>query len=230
METKINVIIFGSSGMIGQGVLRECLASNDVASILVVNRRSYNLTHPKLKEIIYEDLFDLYALSKCVAGYDTCFFCVGVTSAGLSEEEYSKMTYKLTTKIAEMLLTINIDFRFCYISGAGTDISERGRTMWARVKGKTENALLALPFKKAYMFRPGFIQPMHGIKSRTRLYNVLYLFFKPLYFILKHFKSFVTTTETLGKAMILAVTTNYEKNILESSDINALVKNHEQNN
>jgi hypothetical protein len=222
---KIKAVIFGSTGMIGQGVLLECLKSYEVESVLVINRHRCGIFHLKLKEIILPDLFDLSSLTHELAAYNTCFFCLGVSSAGMSEKDYHKITFTLTTTVAETLLKINNEFRFCYISGAGTDSSEKGKIMWARVKGKTENALLAMPFRKAYMFRPGFIQPKKGIRSRTRLYNILYAIFSPLYFILKHFKNFVTDTETLGKAMILAVITDRESGVLESTDINNLVKN-----
>jgi len=189
---KIKAIIFGSTGMIGQSVLRECLENIQVESVLVINRQSCNMSHPKLREIIHKDIFDLSALTYEMTGYNTCYFCLGVTSAGLSEKDYHRITFELTIYVAHTLLQINREIIFCYISGAGSDSSEKGSTMWARVKGKTENALLAMPLKKAYMFRPGFIQPMNGIRSRTKLYNVLYAVFKPMYFILKHFESIVT--------------------------------------
>lgn len=221
---KIKTILFGSTGMIGQGVLQECLTDENVESILVINRQSCNITHPKLKEIIHKDLFDLSGLIKEMTGYNACFFCLGISSAGLNENEYHKITYDLTLNVANTLVELNKELTFCYISGAGTDSSAKGRTMWARVKGETENALLALPFKKAYMFRPGFIQPMKGIKSKTRLYNAIYTVFSPLYFVLKHFDSFVTNTETFGKAMILTTLKGYEKNILENKGINKIVR------
>ena len=210
--------------MVGKGLLFECLESNNVESVLVINRHTCNISHNKLKEIIHENLFDLSGLTNELVGYNTCFFCLGVSSAGLSEKDYHKITFELTISIAALLLKINSDLKFCYISGAGTDSSEKGKIMWARVKGKTENTLLAMPFKKVYMFRPGFIQPMKGIRSRTKLYNALYLIFKPFYFILKHFESVVTNSETLGKAMIITVVKDYGKNILESKDINEIVK------
>jgi uncharacterized protein YbjT (DUF2867 family) len=221
---KIKAIIIGSTGMIGQGVLRECLSNSDVESVLVINRQSLNFTHPKIKEIIHNDFFNLTPLSGELTGYDACFFCLGVTSAGLSEKDYHRITYELTIHVAETLLKVNNNLTFCYISGAGTDSTEKGRIMWARVKGRTENALLAMPFKKAYMFRPGYIQPLKGIKSKTRLYNMAYSVLKPFYFGLKHFKGMVTNTETLGKAMIKAVTYGYDKNILESRDINKIAE------
>jgi hypothetical protein len=221
-KMKIRPIIFGSTGMIGQGVLLECLTSTNVEAVLVVNRQTCNITHPKLKEIIHKDFFDIAQIANEFKNYNTCFFCLGISSAGLRESDYYKTTYELTLSIAHTLHNANKDMAFCYISGAGTDSTEKKRIMWARVKGKTENALLKLHFKNAYMFRPGYIQPLRGIKSKTKLYNTIYLFLKPLYFILKPFKSIVTNTETLGKAMINAVIYNYEINILESKDINEI--------
>ncbi len=220
----IKAVLLGSTGMIGQGVLLECLENEQVESVLVINRSSCNVTHPKLKEIIHQDVSDLSSLKEELSACNTCFFCLGISSAGLSESEYYKITYDITTKAAATLLSINKAFVFCYISGSGTDSSEKGRMMWARVKGKTENALLAMPFKKAYMFRPGYIQPLKGIKSRTAWYNAMYVVLKPLYFILKYSDKYVTDTQTLGKAMINAVAKNYPKSILESKDINQLGK------
>ncbi len=219
-KMKIKTILLGSTGMIGQGVLSECIENENVESIVVINRQTCGISHPKLKEIIHKNLFDLTALTQELGGYNTCFFCLGVSSAGLKENEYHRITYDLTLKVAKTLVELNREMVFCYISGAGTDSSEKGRIMWARVKGKTENAILALPFRKAYMFRPGFIQPMKGIRSKTRLYNTLYAVFSPLYFVLKHFDGFVTNTEIFGKAIINTALTGYEKNILENKDIN----------
>jgi len=210
--------------MIGQGVLRECLGNIQVETVLVINRQSCNISHPKLKEIIHKDLFDISVLKNDLAGYNTCFFCLGISSAGLSEKNYHKITFELTINIARTLSSINKEMSICYISGAGTDSSEKGKIMWARVKGKTENALLAMPFKKAYMFRPGYIQPMYGIRSKTKLYNALYAVLKPFYFILKYSKNSVTSSEALAKAMINAVSKGYEKNILNCSDINKIAE------
>jgi len=220
----MKVILFGSTGMIGQGVLNECLKDSQVESVLVVNRQSCKKRNPKLKEIIQPDFFHLSPISKELSAYDACFYCLGITSAGLSETDYHRNTYELTIKIAEEVLKANKELTFCYISGAGTDSSEKGKTMWARVKGKTENTLLKMPFKNAYMFRPGFIQPLNGIKSKTRLYNAMYAFFKPFYFMLIHLEGIVTNTETLGKAMIIAASEGYNKKILESKDINEIVR------
>jgi uncharacterized protein YbjT (DUF2867 family) len=219
---NVKPILFGSTGMVGKGVLLECLDSTDVGSVLVVNRQACGITHPKLKEIILPDFSDLSSLSGIVADYNACFFCLGVSAVGLSENEYHRITYDLTTRAAQALLQAHTDFTFCYVSGAGTDSSEKGRIMWARVKGKTENALLAMPFRQAYMFRPGYIQPLRGIRSKTAGYQLFYTIFKPLYFLLKPFKSIVTDTTSLGKAMINTVTRGYSKKILESADINRL--------
>jgi len=222
----MKVILFGSTGMIGQGVLTECLKDTQIESVPVVNRQSCKVTHAKLIEIIHNDFFDLSAISKQLSGYDACFYCLGVTSAGLSEADYHKNTFELTTKVAEAVLIANKSISFCYISGAGADSSEKGKTMWARVKGKTENALLNMPFKSAYMFRPGYIQPLNGIQSRTKLYRIMYAFFKPFYFILKHYEGMVTNTAILGKALIAAVLKGSDKRILESRDINEIVRNN----
>jgi len=220
----LDVIIFGSTGMIGQGVLSECLKDPLIKSVLVVNRQPCGIEDPKLKEIIHVNLFDLSRISNEFAGYSTCFYCLGVSSAGMGEEEYYTMTYELTMHIATVLLNLNKELTFCYISGAGTDSTEKGSIMWARVKGKTENELLKMPFKNAYMFRPGYIQPMKGVKSKTRLYSVIYSIFKPIYFILKYFESIATDSDTLAKAMIMVASKGFEKTILESKDINAIVK------
>src|ERR1035437_8053090 len=206
----MKVILFGSTGMVGQGVLKECLKDPLVETVLVVNRQTCGVTDPKLKEVIHINFFDISSISKDLTGYNTCLFCLGVSSAGMKEVDYHRMTYELTTKIASVLLNLNHEMTFCYISGAGTDSSEEGHTMWARVKGKTENKLLKMPFKSAYMFRPVFIQPMGGEKSKTKLYNLLLPIFKPLYFFLKYFESIATNTETLGKAMIIAASKGYD--------------------
>ncbi|MDP4240746.1 MAG: epimerase [Bacteroidota bacterium] len=222
----MKVILFGSTGMIGQGVLIECLKDPLVESVLVVNRQTCGVIHAKLKEIIHLNFFDLAPISKELAGYNVCFYCLGVSSAGMKEEEYNTMTYELTTHVATVLLNQNKELTFCYISGAGSDSTEKGNIMWARIKGKTENRLLRMPFKDAYMFRPGYIQPMGGIKSKTGLYNAAYTILKPFYFLIKHIESMVTNTETLGKAMIIAASTGVGKKVLESSDINEIVNTH----
>ncbi len=226
---KLNPIIFGSTGMLGQAVLSECLSDNEVESVLIVNRRKSNFSHHKVREIVHSDLFNLTPIAGELSGFNTCIFCLGVSSAGMSEKEYHKTTYELTLHIAETLLHTNEEMTMCFVSGTGTDSSEQGKVMWARVKGKTENALLAMPFKKAYMFRPAYIQPAKGIKSRTPLYNVLYAITKPLYFLLKHSDRYVTNTGYFAKAMLLAARYGYEKNILENTDINRIVRLYQGN-
>ena len=220
---KINAIITGSSGMVGKGVLLECLESSLVESVLVVNRKSIGIKHEKLKEIIHTDFFDLSAIESELTGYNACFFCLGVSSAGLSEQDYYRLTYDLTLNFAKTVLTLNENITFCYVSGAGTDSTEKGRSMWARVKGKTENALMKLPFNATFMFRPGYIQPMKGVKSKTRLYQIIYDVFGFLYPVWKRlFPKHVTTTELLGLAMIKAVSKEYDNQILENRHINQL--------
>jgi hypothetical protein len=178
---------------------------------------------------VHPDLFNLTPIAGELSGFNTCIFCLGVSSAGMSEKEYHKTTYELTLHIAETLLHTNEEMTMCFVSGTGTDSSEQGKVMWARVKGKTENALLAMPFKKAYMFRPAYIQPAKGIKSRTPLYNVLYAITKPFYFLLKHSDRYVTNTGYFAKAMLLAARYGYEKKILENTDINRIVRLYQGN-
>jgi uncharacterized protein YbjT (DUF2867 family) len=221
---KIKAIIFGSTGMVGQGVLRECLESSQVESVLVVNRRSGAIKHEKLREIIHEDFTNFTSLVPVFAQYNTCFFCLGISAVGLTEKDYHKVTYDLTLKAAGTLLKTHQDYTFCYVSGAGTDSSERSRMMWARVKGKTENAVLSMPFKQAYVFRPGYIQPLKGIKSRTKAYNLFYAFFKPFYFILKPFTGIVTDTRSVGLAMIRIARQGYHRRVIDMADINHLAR------
>ena len=208
--------------MVGKGVLLECIDSPDVESILVINRSPVDVVHPKIKEIIHRDFFDWSGIRDQLIGYNTSFFCMGVSSAGMKEADYRRMTYDLTLGFAKVVLFLNPTMTFCYVSGAGTDSSEKGRMMWARVKGKTENDLLSLGFKAAYMFRPGYIHPMRGIKSKTRLYNTFYTFLKPLYGLLKRMPKYVTNNVTIGKAMIAVGLKGYSKGILESIDINKI--------
>jgi uncharacterized protein YbjT (DUF2867 family) len=221
--STMNVILLGATGMIGQGVLRECLADPDVARVLSLGRSKSGQEHPKLTDLLHADLLDLTSIEEQLKGYDACFFCLGVSSAGLSEAEYRKVTFEYTLSVARTLARLNPGMTFEYISGAGTDGTERGRTMWARVKGATENALLALPFRAAYMFRPGYIQPLHGIRARAGLYRVMYTVMAPLYPVWRTlFPSVVTTTERLGRAMIAAARHGAPKQVLEVPDINAL--------
>jgi uncharacterized protein YbjT (DUF2867 family) len=219
----MKAILFGATGMVGQGVLRECLLDPDIQQVLTIGRNATGQQAPKLREVTVSDLMDLSAIEPQFTGYDACFFCTGVSSAGMTEEKYTRLTYDLTLSVARTLARLNPEMTFLYVSGAGTDSTERGRTMWARVKGRTENALLQLPFKAAYMFRPGFIQPLHGIRSKTRLYQVLYDILAPIQPLLKgRFLKYVTTTEQLGQAMITVAKNGYPKPILESVDINAV--------
>lgn len=220
----LNVIITGATGMVGKGVLLECLDSKIIDSVLIVNRNAQGMQHPKLKELMVEDFFNLVPIEKDLVGYDACFFCLGITSVGTPEDVYQKITYDLTMNFAKTLLKHNENMTFCYVSGQGTDSTEKGRSRWARIKGKTENDLLNLGFKSAFMFRPGFIQPQRGITSRTKLYNLLYVFFSPLYAILKHFPGAATSTTNMGLAMIRVASEGSPKTILGNNDINLLVK------
>ena len=221
----IKAIITGTTGMVGKGVLLECLDNPAVSEVLIINRHSVNMNHPKLKEIIHDNFYDLAAIEQNLNGFDACFFCLGVSSFRMKEPAYNRVTYDLTLHVAQTLLRLNPAMTLCYVSGQGTDSTEKGRTMWARVKGKTENALLSMPFKAAYMFRPGFIHPMNGIRSRTPLYNAGLIILKPLYPVLKTlFPNSITTTQAMGKAMIAVVLKEYNKRVLLSKDINLLSK------
>jgi uncharacterized protein YbjT (DUF2867 family) len=219
----MKVILFGATGMVGQGVLRECLLDPDVESILVVGRSSVAQQHAKLREIVRSDLFDLSALETDLRGFEACFFCPGVSSAGMKEDLYRRVTYDLTLAVASTLARLNPGMAFIYVSGAGTDSSERGRMMWARVKGATENALLRLPFKAAYMFRPAAIVPLHGIKSKTKVYRALYAAIGPLLPLLYvAAPKYVTTTEQLGRAMIRVAKDGVPNPVLENRQINSI--------
>ena len=190
-----------------------------------VGRSASGAQHPKLRDLIHGDLHNFAPIEHELAGSDACFFCLGVTSAGMSEADYERVTYGIATAAAGTLARLNPQMTFVFVSGAGADSSERGRVMWARVKGKTENAILRLPFKAAYVFRPAFVQPMHGIRSRTRSYNVLYALFRPLMPLLRLMLSgYVLTTEQMGKAMLIAARHGAPKRVLESTDINALIE------
>ena len=219
----MNAILFGTTGMVGQGVLRECLLDPDVQHVLSIVRTPSNQQHAKLRELVQTDFFDYSTIEPQLTGYDACFFTLGVSSAGMDEAKYKHLTYDLTLAAATTLARLNPQMTFLYVSGAGTDSSERGRTMWARVKGKTENDLLKLPFRAAYMFRPGVIQQLHGIRSKTKLYQAFYTILNPVLPLLKSaFPNLVTTTEQLGQAMLRVATRGYPRPILESRDINAL--------
>ena len=217
----MNVILFGATGMVGQGVLRECLLDSEVESVLSIGRNAIEQQHEKLQQIVLKTLTDLSSVESRLSGYDACFFCLGVSSAGMSEDDYRRVTYDLSLSVAATLARLNPAMTFIYVSGAGTDSSEHGRMMWARIKGKTENALLAMPFKAAYMFRPGYIQPMHGVRTKTKWYGTAYAIMAPLYPLLRRlFPRYVTTTEQLGRAMISVAKTSATKRVLESNDIN----------
>jgi uncharacterized protein YbjT (DUF2867 family) len=220
----MKVVITGSSGMVGQGVLLECLEHPNVTEVLVINRKSIASKHPKINEVLIDNFFEFDSIEQQLIGYDACFFCIGTSAVGKKETEYTKTTYNLTIDFAKAFVKQNINSVFCYVSGAGTDSTEKGRTMWARVKGKTENTLLKMHFKSAYMFRPGYIQPLKGVKSRTNWYSLIYSFFSPIYLILKHFPATATNTINIGKAMIKAAEGNYTNNILNNKEINELAK------
>lgn len=216
----MNVMLFGATGMIGQGVLRECLLDPDVSRVLAVGRSGSGQVHAKLTDLVAKDLTAL--APKQLAGFDACFFCLGVTSLGMTEQEYMNVTHDLTLAIARPVLQANPDVTFIYVSGQNTDSSERGSTMWARVKGRTENALMAMS-RRMYMFRPGAIIPMHGIKSRTGWYNAFYAVAKPLEPVLRKLApNSILTTEQLGRAMLAVANRGAPKQILETPDIVAL--------
>lgn len=226
----MKVILFGASGMVGQGVLRECLLDPGVEAVLAVGRspliaaQTWPFLGPaaqtKLRQLVQKDLYDLSSVEPELAGFDACFFCLGVSSVGMSEDKYRRVTYDLTLVIAKTLARLNPQMTFIYVSGAGTDSTGKGRAMWARVKGETENALLRLPFKAAYMFRPGAIVPLHGIASRTRLYQISYVFMRPLIpLLLRMFPNSITTTEQLGRAMLHVTREGFPRPILEAGDI-----------
>jgi uncharacterized protein YbjT (DUF2867 family) len=209
--------------MVGQGVLRECLLDLQVRRVLIVVRSSTGYRDEKVRELVLPDVADLLGVEAELAGFDACFFCLGVSSVGMSEERYAEATYGLTLAVARTLSRLNSRMTFVYVSGAGTDSTEHGRSMWARVKGRTENALRRLPFKAAYMFRPAFIVPMHGVRSKTRWYRLLYSVMTPLYPALKALlPNGVSTTEQVGRAMLAVVRNGYPRDVLETRDINSL--------
>lgn len=216
-------MIFGATGMIGQGVIRECLLDPDVKTIVSIVRTPTGQNDPKLRELVHKDFFDFSAIETRLSGLDACFFCLGISSAGLSEAEYHRITCDITMAAAQTLLRLNPNLTFIFISGVGTDSTEQGRTMWARVKGQTENALLRMPFRAAYMFRPGVIVPLDGIKSRTRVYQFAYTLMKPILpWMHRRWPNQITTTEKLGRAMLKAAKQGAPKRILEPADIAAL--------
>ena len=220
----MNILLFGATGMVGQGVLRECLLAADVQVVQTVGRSATGTQNPTLREVVHQDLWHYEAIAEKLSGFDACFFCLGVTSSGKAEADYERVTYGITVAAAEILCRLNPQMAFIYVSGAGTDSSERGRRMWARVKGKTENALLRLPFA-AYMFRPGIIQPLFGEKSKTALYNVFYNIGKPLLpMVKKVFPDSVLTTQQVGLAMLKVARNGYPRRVLEIKDIRAAAR------
>jgi len=208
--------------MVGKGVLYVCLEDPRITEIVSVSRSSCGIQHDKLNEVIHKDFMDISPLSAELSGYDACFFCLGVSAAGMNEETYTKLTFSLTSKFASTLLKFNPNMQFCYVTGAGTDSTEKSRMMWARVKGKTENTLLNMGFDKAWMFRPGFIQPMRGIRSKTSWYQFFYNILKPFYGLLQKLPKYVTDTDVVGRAMIEVCHNGYKSSILESVDINEI--------
>lgn len=219
----MKVLIFGATGMVGQGVLRECLLDPEVELAVTVGRTATGAQDAKLREIVLADMKNYTEIEDQLAGFDACFFCLGVSSSGMKEADYARVTYDLTLAAAETLSRVNPQMTFIYVSGQGTDSSERGRTMWARVKGRTENALLRLPLK-AYMFRPGMIEPLDGIKSKTPAYRLLYKICGPLLPALRWtFPNQVLSTREIGQAMLAVAKRGYEKQILETRDIRAAV-------
>ena len=218
---KIRAIIFGASGMVGEGVLLKTLHHKDVESVLVIGRRSCRITHDKLKELIHHDFFDYSTIEEHLKGYNACFFCLGVSSVGMNEQDYTRITYDLTMQAATTLSRINPGMTFCYVSGTGTDSTEHGKMMWARVKGKTENHLKELPFKSVYLFRPGLMKPVEGQKNLKPLYKVAGMLY-PLWKFLS--PKNVCTLDDVGLAMIHAVEIGYQKQILGNTDITQLAK------
>ncbi len=220
MEEKLRVIITGATGMVGEGVLQECISNKNVEKILLINRKPGGYDHPKIEEILHRDFSDITSLSDKIKGYDACYFCLGVSSIGMNEEQYTKVTYHLTIGFARTLAEVNPQTTFCYVSGAGTDSTGKSKQMWARVKGKTENDLMKLPLE-VYNFRPAFMKPTKGarnVKGFYKVINALYPFFRLLS------KTYFLTLEEVGKAMIYVSVHGYQRHILEVKDIAQLSK------
>ncbi|HEV7992795.1 MAG TPA: NAD-dependent epimerase/dehydratase family protein [Gemmatimonadaceae bacterium] len=219
----MNVLILGATGMVGQAVLRECLLDEGVTRVVTLGRSHVAQEHSKLRQIVHADLLALAPVEDQLTDLDACFYCVGVSAVGLSEAEYTRVNHDVTLSVAATLARLDPGMTFVYVSGAGTDSSERGRVMWARVKGRTENALLRLPFRAAYMLRPGAIVPMHGVKSRTFWYRVLYAVMTPVSPLLSRlFPRYVTTSERVGKAMLRLARSGYRGQVLENREIDQL--------
>ncbi|HEV8448251.1 MAG TPA: NAD-dependent epimerase/dehydratase family protein [Gemmatimonadaceae bacterium] len=217
----MKVIVFGATGMIGQGVLRESLLDGGVEQVLTIGRVPTGRQHRKLRDLVWTNLYDLSGMESELHGFDACFFCLGVSAVGMTEEQYTRVTYDLTMSVAAALSRINPDMTFVFVSAAGASSEETG-AMWARVRGRTENALFRLPLR-AYVFRPGLIRPLHGIKSRTRLYNAVYVTMAPVMPLLERlFPGHVTTTEQIGRAMMRVARDGFPRKVLHTIDINAL--------
>lgn len=221
LKKSISLILTGSTGMVGEGVLHECLQHDAIEKILILNRKPCGISHPKLKEIIHPNFFDIQPLEAQLTEYNSCFFCLGVSSVGMKEEQFFQFTYILTMHFAQTVSRLNPHMSFCYISGAGTDSTEKGRTMWARVKGKTENALMKLNFSHVYNFRPGILQPTKGLKNTLSFYKWLGWLMPVIRFVMP---KYISSLKELGMAMINAVIKGYDKPILEVKDIRALSK------
>jgi uncharacterized protein YbjT (DUF2867 family) len=219
----MNVLLFGATGMVGQGVLRECLLDPDVQLVQTIGRTATGVQHAKLREIVHQDLCHYESMEANLSGFEACFFCLGVSSSGMNETDYERVTFGIAVSAAEVLCRLNPQMTFIFVSGAGTDSSELGRIMWARIKGKTENALMRMPFKAAYMFRPGFIEPLYGVQSKTPVYRVFYTLIKPLLPLFRlAFPDYVLTTQQIGQAMLNVVRHGCAKRVLESRDIRAV--------
>lgn len=223
---KIKAIITGTTGMVGEGVLHECLNHPEVQTVLVVNRKPCGVKHEKLKEIVHKDFFDLSDMADQLQGYNAFYFCAGVSSIGKNEDEYKHLTYDLTLNFANTLIRVNGEqsrtMTFCYVSGVGTDSTEKGKVMWARIKGKTENDLMKLPFKDVYMFRPGYIQPTKGLENTYTLYKILAPFY-PIFRTL--LPKYTTTLREIGLAMINVTLSGSDKKVLECKDITRIGNN-----
>ena len=213
---KYKIILTGATGMVGEGVLHECLQHPSIEQVLIINRKPSGMTHAKLKEIIHSDFNNINPIADKLAGYDACFFCLGVSAVGMKEEEYTRLTHTLTLHVAKTMQQQNPGMTFCYISGAGTDSKEKGKMMWAMVKGKTENDLMELPFKQVYLFRPGYMNPTKGMKNTLKYYKYISWMYPALRLLLP---KYVSTLSELGKAMINAVILGYPKQVLEVKDI-----------
>lgn len=219
----MKILIFGATGMVGQGALRECLLADDVTLVQTVGRTATGQQHSKLRELVRQDLFDYAGVDAELENFDACFFCIGVTSSGMDEAQYARLTHDLTLAAAQVLARLNPQMTFVYVSGAGADSSETSTTMWARVRGRLENALRRLPFKAVYVFRPGIIQPLHGIRSKTGSYRWFYTLSRPLLPLLRAMMpNTVLSTEIVGRAMLAVARHGAPKALLEAADISAL--------